>query len=110
MIQFKENTQTNGRMNRQTLFYRTLPATTRAPINEKEKKKYYHERIMQIEHGSFTPVAMSATGGMSRECQRFYFHLSEMISEKHDINYSTMDWKENNIFTDKVNWFVHPRK
>ena len=36
---------------------------------------------MQIEHGSFTPVVMSATGGMSKECQRFYFHLLEMISE-----------------------------
>ena len=31
-------------------------------INEKEKKKYYYERIMQTEHGSFTPLVMS------REC------------------------------------------
>lgn len=36
-------------------------------INEKEKNKYYNERIVQIEHGSFTPLVMSTTAGMSRE-------------------------------------------
>ena len=45
-------------------------------INGKEKKKYYNERITQIEHGSFTPLVLSATGGMSKECQTFYVPLS----------------------------------
>ena len=40
---------------------------------------------MQIEHGSFTPLVMSVTGGMSRECRKFYVRLSEMISEKRDV-------------------------
>ena len=35
-------------------------------VNEKEKKKLYNERILQIEHGSFMPLVMSATG---RECE-----------------------------------------
>ena len=37
MIQFKENAQTDGKMegqkDRQTLFYRTLPANAGGPIN-----------------------------------------------------------------------------
>ena len=41
-------------------------------INEKEKKKTYNERILQVEHGSLTPLVMSATGGMSREYKKFY--------------------------------------
>ena len=44
---------------------------------------------MQIEHGSFTPLVISATGGMDRECQKFYVRLSEMVSEKRDVNCST---------------------
>ena len=47
-------------------------------MNEKEKKKMYNERVMQIEHGSFTPLVMSATGGMCREFHKFYARLSEL--------------------------------
>ena len=56
-------------------------------VNEKEKKKLYNERILQIEHGSFTPRVMSATGGMSRECKKFYARLAEMISYKRGTSY-----------------------
>ena len=41
-------------------------------LNEKEKKRLYNERITEIEHGSFTPLVMSATGGMGQECKKFY--------------------------------------
>ena len=57
-------------------------------INEKEKKKQYNERILQVEHGTFTPLVMSASGGMSRECQKFYIRLAAMISEKRKQSYS----------------------
>ena len=57
-------------------------------INEKEKKRSYNERVMQVEHGSFTPLVMSASGGMGRECRRFYARLAEMLSEKRKQNYS----------------------
>ena len=55
--------------------------------NEKEKKKQYNDRIMQVEHGTFTPLVMSATGGMGRECRKFYARLAEMISEKRKQSY-----------------------
>ena len=46
-------------------------------MNEKEKKKMYNERVMQIEHGSFTPLVMSAT----------LLRLIEEWKEKLDMNY-----------------------
>ena len=36
-------------------------------VNEKEKKRQYNERILQVEHGTFTPLVMSTTGGMGHE-------------------------------------------
>ena len=59
-------------------------------INEKEKKKSYGERILQIEHGSFTPLVFSATGGMGRETTKFYSRLAETLGEKKNISYSLM--------------------
>ena len=52
--------------------------------NEKEKKRLYNERIMQVEYGTFTPLVMSATRGMGRESSKFYSRLSELISEKRE--------------------------
>ena len=57
-------------------------------LNEKEKKRLYNERIMQVEHGTFTRLVMSATGGMGRESSKFYSRLSELISEKRESSYS----------------------
>ena len=36
-------------------------------INEKEKKKQYNDLILQVEHGTFTPLVMFVTGDMDRE-------------------------------------------
>ena len=38
-----------------------------------------------MEHGSFTPVVISAFGGFGRETGKFVSRLTEKISEKHDI-------------------------
>lgn len=37
---------------------------------------------------SFTTLMMSATGGMGRECQKFYLHSTEMISSKKGTGYN----------------------
>ena len=67
-------------------------------INEKEKKKQYNERVLQVEHGSFTPLVMSATGGMGREGRKFYARLCEMLAEKRKQNYSlTTSWVRRKI-------------
>ena len=39
-------------------------------------------------HGSFTQLVFTSFGGMSVECNKFYKHVSEKISEKRDIPYS----------------------
>ena len=59
-------------------------------VNEREKKKLHNEKILQIEHGSFTPLVMSARGGMGRECKKFYARLTEMISYKSGTSYSVI--------------------
>ena len=57
-------------------------------VNEKEKKKQYNERILLFEHGTFTPLVLSATGSLGRENQNFYACISEMISKKRKQNYT----------------------
>ena len=51
-------------------------------INEKEKKLYYNNRILQIQHGTFTPLVFSIYGSMGKECAKFYSKLAEMLSDK----------------------------
>ena len=57
---------------------------------KKKKKKQYNERIMQVEHGTFTPLVLFASGGMGRESRKFYARLSEMIAEKRKENYAVI--------------------
>jgi len=57
-------------------------------VNEKEKKRSYNERILNVENGSFTPLVMSSNGGLAKECENFYKRLAEMLSEKRKTNYS----------------------
>ena len=40
--------------------------------HEKEKKRAYAQRILEVEHSSFTPLVFSATGGIGRETTCFY--------------------------------------
>ena len=90
--------------------YANIELSKAYEINEKEKKKTYNERILQVEHGSFTPLEMSATGGMSRECKKFYSRLAEMICKKRKTNYNgSATWirRKNSIFINKINWNMH---
>ena len=61
--------------------------------HETEKKKMYEERILNVEHSTFTPLIFSVTGGMSRECTRFFKRLASMIAEKREQSYAeTLGW------------------
>ena len=61
----------------------TLEAVHRK--NENDKKRNYNDRIINVHHGSFTPLVFSCYGGMSRECSRFYTHAAELLSEKRKL-------------------------
>ena len=40
--------------------------------HERLKKRAYEQRVREIEHASFTPLVLSATGGFAREATIFY--------------------------------------
>ena len=51
--------------------YRNKPMPECHVMHEQEKKRAYNERILQIDHGTFTPLVFSVNGSMVRECQKF---------------------------------------
>ena len=46
------------------------------------KKKAYEERVCEVEHASYTPLVLSATGGMANEATHFYKRLTSRLAEK----------------------------
>ena len=50
--------------------------------HEKEKKRDYNARILQIERGTFTPLVFSCSGGAAPEADRFIKALALKLSEK----------------------------
>ena len=55
---------------------------------EATKKNQYNERVIQIEHGTFTPIVTSAYGGYGRETNKFLSVLINKVAEKHDMHMS----------------------
>ena len=57
------------------------------------KKRAYEQRVREIEHVSFIPIVMSATGGLAKEATNFYRRLASLLAEKWDQPYSsTLHW------------------
>ena len=57
--------------------------------HENEKKRAYEQRIREVEHSSFTPIVLSATGGMAKQSTTFYKRLASRLAEKWEQPYST---------------------
>ena len=55
--------------------------------HEKEKKRHYNHRVMNIEHGTFTPLVFSVNGSIGAEYLKFHKHLADMISLKNGERY-----------------------
>ena len=49
---------------------------------ENEKKQEYNQRILQLEHGSVTPLVFSCFGEISRKCSRFFSHNVERLANR----------------------------
>ena len=61
--------------------------------NEKEKKRQYNQRVIEVEHGSFTPLIFAPYGGNGREAERLITELALKLSEKKQMEYSmVMHW------------------
>ena len=56
--------------------------------HEREKKRQYNNRIMNVEHGTFTPLVFSVTGVMGKECSTFHKHIAEKIAAKTEQRYN----------------------
>ena len=50
--------------------------------NEGEKNRAYRERIINIDHGSFTPLVFTTSGGMGPRAKVFYARLADNLAEK----------------------------
>ena len=57
--------------------------------HEQEKKRAYKQRVHEVEHSSFTPLVLAATGGLGVEATSFYKRLASKLSQKWDSPYST---------------------
>ena len=55
--------------------------------HEQEKKRGYNKRVMEVEHGSFTPLIFTTTGVMGHECAKYHKALAEKLSEKRGEKY-----------------------
>ena len=53
-----------------------------------EKKRQYNRRVMEVEHGTFTPLIFTTTGVMGHECHKFHKVLAEKISQKKNEQYA----------------------
>ena len=70
-----------------------------APLNVNSISATYHchennkqhacgQRIQEIEHASFTPIVMSATGDLAPEATTFYGTLASLLASKWDNKYT----------------------
>ena len=58
--------------------------------HEREKKRHYNQRVMDIDQGSFTPLVFTVNGSMGTECQRYHKSLAEQISSKTGESYANV--------------------
>ena len=69
--------------------YRDLTPKQIYKKHEKEKKRQYAERVMEIKQGMFTPLVFTTTGGMVDECVKYHSRLAELIENKKGESYSS---------------------
>ena len=81
------------------VFYPNAPSNRSRSItaayrkHENDKKRAYGQRVREVEHGVFTPLVLSSTGGMGREATTFFKRLADMLSHKQQKPYSVvMNW------------------
>ena len=62
-------------------------------IHENEKKCLYSRRVLDIEHGTFTTLVFTITGGMGKECLMYHSRLAQLIAIKKGKQYAkTISW------------------
>ena len=73
--------------------YRDLEPQQIYRLHDNEKKRQYSSRVLDIEHGTFTPLIFTTTGGMGKECLNYHSRLAELIAIKKGEDYAkTISW------------------
>ena len=79
-------------MRNMTVHYSTKVLNS-CQMNETKKKRQYNKRILNVKHGSFTPLFFYAMVGMGRESQLFSKSLSESLFDSRGQQLSvTVTW------------------
>jgi len=69
----------------------SLPAAFKR--HENVKRRAYGQRIREVEHASFTPIVLAATGGLAQEATIFYKRLAALLATKWNDEYcKVMGW------------------
>ena len=56
--------------------------------HEREKKRMYNDRILQVEKGSFSPLIFTTTGGMGPGCTKYHKRVAELLPNKRGESYA----------------------
>ena len=73
--------------------YRDLEPQQIYRLHKNEKKRQYSSRVLNIEHGTFTPLIFTTTGEMGKECLNYHSRLAELIAIKRGEDYTkTISW------------------
>ena len=65
--------------------------------HEREKKRQYNNGIMNVEHGTFTPLVFYLNGGLAKECLKFHKFVAEKIAN---------NYRYENFFNNQVQTFI----
>ena len=57
--------------------------------HECEKRRNYEQRVIEVEHGTFTPLVLSSSGGWGPSATVAFKRLASLISWKYDQPYSS---------------------
>ena len=75
------------------LSHKDLSTDTVFKRQESEKKMQYNQRVIEVEHGTFTPLVIGTNGGMGSECAMFIKNLADKLAVKQSEEYSsTITW------------------
>ena len=56
--------------------------------HETKKKRQYNRRVMEVEHGTLTPLIFTTSGVMGHECQKYHKSLADKLCNKRGEEYS----------------------
>ena len=62
--------------------YRKMQSTSAYRLHERQKQRSYAQRVHEIEHGSFTPLVFTTSGGMGKCASLKYKRLASLLSTR----------------------------